>query len=228
MASAKHEPHVTTFGALAFGVLDSNVMLRCCFLATLVLATASPAAASAADGVSSSSRTPDGDFRGWAGFGATAGRGFGGPIVGATMLRRWNMVAGGLTFEAGGMFGTRFAAAGTGGMSLRSHDGWSLDLLGALGVHVYDDIGGGPIGAPGASATLMFAGARARVAHAWGRGPSHFTLGATLGYDRDLATAQRHYTAPERGWFGGGSTGPQTIGFGTFSGTVDLGMTFDL
>lgn len=202
-----------------------TILVPSLLFTSLVLASASAAELAAKP-------TKDDGFEWFVQAGAASGDGFAGLLMGLNMLLRRDSFAVGGLLEGSAGSAYRIAVAPTGGWSRRSESGWGVDLLGAIGVHVYDGVGRSLFLAndPGAGATLPFAGARGRVLHVFGKGTQHFQLGLSVAVDHDLVRATRSYSYRETSWFGGGPGTvdvTRVVGTTTVTGSIDLGMTFD-
>lgn len=199
-------------------------------LTTLVAASLLAASAHADVEAPASSSSRDGT-EWFAHAGGVGGPGYGGLMTGVTLLGRTDSIAYGGTLEGSVGFATRVALAATGGYSVRTPSGWGFDLLGAAGVHRYDGVGSGILSDdPGTSATLPFAGVRARGVYLFGKGPRHFQLGFAASVDRDLSRVTHTYTYRETSWWDGSTStesATHTVGFTTLGAMIDLGMTFD-
>jgi hypothetical protein len=143
-------------------------------------------------------------------------------------------------FEAGGfgevgtaVFGPYYVGLGaTAGLAWRTSFGLRLAASGALGLHVYENVGARLLSSdPGADGTTPFAGARVSASYILGRYEDHVELGVMGLYDGDLIrrTVITHYM--EKDLFGGGSheeRSTHTVGTDRFGALVTIGWTRDL
>ena len=162
--------------------------------------------------------------------GLVLGKQYEGGMVGATVLaHRGDLGVGGTLEYSGGLFEKRLGVAAIGGWSRRHGNGLGLDLLGAVGVHRYMDIGRAFFSSdPGVDATLPYAGVRGRVSYLVGSAGARFQFGATVSADRDLTTVSKSTTYRD-GWQSGSdtTTTEHTIGATTVGVMVDAGMHFE-
>lgn len=203
--------------------------LRTLSFALLPLLTLTTLRANAAETPDTPSTT-DSELQ-WSGqLGAVGGEGYGGALIGTTLLARSGVFAFGGTMEASGAFASRFGLSGLAGIAGRTEGGTGGELLGTLGMHHYNGVGRGILSDdPGASATLPFAGVRVRASQRLGR---RFLLGLAATLEQDLYRERRVYSYTSTPWLDFGNSGPTTetktrmLGFTTVGVMFDVGATF--
>lgn len=151
-------------------------------------------------------RIASGDLRVLAHAGLFAGPALGITLGGTLEYRRGPIVGGALVETGAEILGYEFTGAAlVGGAGLRFASSCRVDLLGEFGRHWYSRVDNEFLGPdPGASGSVLYAGARANVSYLFLEGPGHLEFGAFADFQDDLARNRYRYSYP-------GEPGPQYV-----------------
>jgi hypothetical protein len=168
-----------------------------------------------------------------AGLGVTGGENAGGVAVSAQVTHRYHFLEVGGECHAAALFSSMLGVGGVAGFHFGN--AFSVRLLGAAGVHLYDGVGRGLLtDDPGISGSLPYAGGRLVLGYSFPqrRSGHRAFIGLAGMYDRDLARRTSAVTYREEDAFFGGdsyeATSTHTLGQTSVSGFLLAGVSLDL